>query len=288
MNTNIGKYYQALFKNENKDNLHALMEMLLNDYQNKIVDRAYYNLTTKDNPEKFREYILTRVAVIREDETLMDAMTRQKMDRKGIGYEEAYEILYAQLEYIEESFSNINELMSEIDRKNHKYVTSALAKITFLLEAHEDLEGKINRIIKALMKGTIQPDEMFSLYKTVYLDEESLYTTKKKRMRVKQSFIEDTVSDEEAIREFEELLAREQKFSRQSVIAHMLELLSDKKELRAGSMDLSNFESFTFLVLGYLYGQDENSEIEIADSEDMVSVNGYRFRDFTIRRRENE
>lgn len=287
LNTNIGNYYQALFKTENKENLHALMGMLLEDYQSKIVDRAYYNLTTKDNPEKFREYILTRIAVIRDDEILMDKMTRQKMERKGTGYEEALAVLHDQLEYIEESFASITDLMDEIDRKNHRYVTSALAKITFLLEAHEDLEGKINRILKALMNGSVEPDDMFQIYKSAYFDDESLYTMKKKRMRVKQSFIEETVIDESAIREFEEILAMEQKFSRQSVIAHMLALLEDRKEINAGSLDLSDFESFTFLVLGYLYGHDENSEIEIADTEDTVHAYGYRFRDFTIRRKQN-
>ena len=287
LNTNIGNYYQALFKTENKENIHALMGMLLEDYQSKIVDRAYYNLTTKDNPEKFREYILTRIAVIRDDEILMDKMTRQKMERKGTGYEEALAVLHDQLEYIEESFASITDLMDEIDRKNHRYVTSALAKITFLLEAHEDLEGKINRILKALMNGSAEPDDMFQIYKSAYFDDESLYTMKKKRMRVRQNFIEETLIDESAIREFEEILAMEQKFSRQSVIAHMLALLEDRKEINAGSLDLSDFESFTFLVLGYLYGHDENSEIEIADTEDIVHAYGYRFRDFTIRRRQN-
>ena len=287
LNTNIGNYYQALFKTENRENLQALMGMLLDEYQSKIVDRAYYNLTTKDNPEKFREYILTRTAMIRDDEIMMDLMARQKMERKGGSYEEAYQILTDQIDYVEESFSSIHDLMNEIDRKNHRYVTSALAKITFLLEAHEDLEGKINRILKALMKGSLAPDELFQLYKTAYFDDESLYTMKRRRMRVKQSFIEETEIDENATRDFEELLAMEQKFSRQSVQAHMLKLLDGKQEVRAATMDLSDFESLTFLVLGYLYGHDENSEIEITDTDEPVSVNGYRFKDFKIRRKQD-
>lgn len=285
LNTNIKNYIQLLMKDENRENLHALMEMLLEDYQAKVIDRAYYNLTTKDNPEKFREYILTRISLIREDEMLMDSMTRQKMERKDIPYEEANRKILEQLDYMESCFSTIGELMDEIDRKNHKYITSALARITFLLEAHEDLEGKINRILKALMKGTLDPSELFQLYKISYLDEESLYTMKRKRLRVKQSFAEEIEFDETALREFEELLAMEQKFSRQSVEQHMLDLLKERRQINAGSMDLSNFESFTFLVLGYLYGHDENSAVEIEDMEETVIKDGYRFRDFTIRRR---
>lgn len=288
LNTNIKNYIQLLMKDENKENLHALMDMLLEDYQTRIVDRAYYNLTTKDNPEKFREYILNRISVIRDDDLLMDAMVPQKMERKGISYEEAIHKISDQLDYIESCFSSIDDLMDEINRKNHKYITSALARITFLLEAHEDLEGKINRILKALMNGSMDPSMLFQVYKTSYLDEESLYTMKRKRMKVKQSFAEEIIFDEKALREFEELLAMEQKFSRQSVEAHMLKLLKDTYEIKASHLDLSTFENFTFLVLGYLYGHDEQSAIEIYETEETVIKDGYRFRDFAIRRRVHE
>ena len=287
LNTNIKKYIQRLLDQETKENLQALMGMLLKEYQEGIVDRAYYNLTTRDNPEKFREYILTRIALIREDSILMDSMARQRMERKAAGYEESYNRILNQLDYVESSFSTIGGLMTEIDRKNHKYIVSALARITFLLEAHEDLEGKINRILKALIAGRMDPASLFQLYRTTYLDEESLYTLKKKRLRVKQSFAEEEAVDESALLEFAEVLAREQTFSRSSVEHHMLELLGDKKEITAGEMAISDAENFTFLVLGYLYGHDEGSALEITDTDVPVNVNGYRFYDFVIRRNGN-
>ena len=288
LNTNIKNYIQLLLKDENKDNLHALMDMLLEDYQTKVIDRAYYNLTTRDNPEKFREYILNRISLIRDDDALVDSMIRQKMERKGLSYEEADRKIEEQLDYIESCFSTIHELMDEIDRKNHKYITSALARITFLLEAHEDLEGKINRILKALMSGKLASDSLFRLYKTASLDSDSLYTIKRKRLKVRESFAEELTIDEDVIREFEELLALEQKFSRTSVELHMLGLLEGKKEVKAGDLDLSSFEEFTFLVLGYLYGHDEKSGIEIEDTDNTVVASGYRFKDFIIRRRADE
>ena len=78
LNTNIKKYIQRLLDEENRDNLQALMEMLLEEYQKGVVDRAYYNLTTRDHPEKFREYILEKIALIRSDQMLMDAMARSR------------------------------------------------------------------------------------------------------------------------------------------------------------------------------------------------------------------
>ena len=287
LNTNIKKYIQNLLSSNSKDDLHVLMETLLDEYQVKVVDHAYYNLTTRDNPAKFKEYILNRVYEVQNDEILMENIIRQHMDRKAISYEESAEGIYSQLNYIDACFSTIDELIDEIDRKNHKYITSAMARITFLLEAHEDIEGKINRILKALLREAIDPISLFQLFRTTYFDEESLYTMKKKRLKVKQSFAEEVVMDDEPLIEFAKILEREKYFSRQNVDKHMLELLTDRETVCAKDLDLHDFESFTFLVLGYLYGHDEDSSIIIDDKEEMVTVNGYRFRDFTIRRKEN-
>ena len=285
LNTNIKKYIQRLLDAEYRDNLPALMGMLLEDYQKGVVDRAYYNLTTRDHPEKFREYILEKIALIRSDEMLMDAMARSRSERKASSYEESYNRLVSQLDYVETSFSTISGLMKEIDRKNHKYVTSALARITFLLEAHEDLEGKINRILKALIRGELDPGSLFQLYRSSYLDSESLYTMKQKRLRVKQSFAEETEIDAAVLNEFRELLATEQRFSRSGVEHFFLGKLSDKPKIKASEMDLSDPETFTFVILGYLYGHDPDCRIEIEETQESVSAKGVRFRDFLIRRR---
>ncbi|MBR2770201.1 MAG: hypothetical protein IKD68_14820 [Solobacterium sp.] len=285
LNTNIKKYIQRLLDEENRDNLQALMEMLLEEYQKGVVDRAYYNLTTRDHPEKFREYILEKIALIRSDQMLMDAMARSRSERKASSYEESYNRLLNQLDYVETSFSTISGLMKEIDRKNHKYVTSALARITFLLEAHEDLEGKINRILKALIHGELDPAGLFQLYQTSYLDSESLYTMKQKRLRVKQSFAEEQAIDARALNEFRELLAMEQRFSRSGVEHFILELLKDKPKIKASELDLTDLETFTYVILGYLYGHDEDCRIEIEESDEAVTAKGYKFRDFLFRRR---
>ena len=288
LNTNIKKYIQRLLDDRNRNDLHALMEMLLTDYQAKVVDRAYYNLTTRDNPEKYREAILGSIAGIEEDVQLLDRMARQRMERKASSYEEALRKLEEQLGYIEESFRSITGLMDEIDRKNHKYINSAIARITFLLEAHEDLEGKVNRVLKALIEERLEPERLFRLYRTASFDEESLYTMKKKRLRVKKSVAVEPEPDEQALREFAELLAREQRFSRQNVELHFQDLLGGRKELRASELDLSEFEAFTFLVLGYLYGNDPDSRLRITEGREKVTAGRWRVTDFSISLREKD
>lgn len=153
LNSNIKKYIQNLLDEGIKDDLEALLSSLLQDYQTKIVDRAYYNLTTYDNPSKYRQRIINNIETIISDDKYLDIIVRNIMERKDLGYQEALELLLNQKDYIINAFEHIEEIMQEIDSKNNRFIESAINRITFLLNNQKDIEGKINNIIKAIASG---------------------------------------------------------------------------------------------------------------------------------------
>ena len=285
LNTNIKKYIQRLLDKKNRDDLIVLMNMLLDEYQNRIVDRAYYNLTTRDHPDKYRSRIIELTEKIANNEILMDSLARQMMVRKEISYDEALSTLDQQLSRIIEAFENISEIMEEIDRKHNRYVTSALARITFLLEVHDDIEGKINRVLRGIIDGSISYENVFRLSKALYLDEGSLYTPKKHHVKLKQNSLEIIENDESALKEFEELLKMDMRYSRQSIEETILERMGDLHYLEASEYCIQSFEDYVVLVLGYLYGSNQGSKIEIEDKDEVVKNGKFTYRNFVIRRR---
>ena len=62
--------------------------------------------------------------------------------------------------------------------------------------------------------------------------------------------------------------------------------LAEKDELEASQLPLNNEEDFIKLIYMRLYGQRKNMGYVIETLEER-EVNGYRFKDFRIRRREN-
>ena len=62
--------------------------------------------------------------------------------------------------------------------------------------------------------------------------------------------------------------------------------LAEKDELEASQLPLNNEEDFIKLIYVRLYGQRKNMGYVIETLEER-EVNGYRFKDFRIRRREN-
>ena len=61
LNTNIKRYIKRLVQDNMKNDLNQILDSLLSDYQLKIVDRAFYNLTTKDHPLKYRNSIISQI-----------------------------------------------------------------------------------------------------------------------------------------------------------------------------------------------------------------------------------
>ena len=174
LNSNIKKYIQNLLNEGIKDDLEALLNSLLQDYQTKIVDRAYYNLTTYDNPSKYRQKIINKIEEIIEDEHYFDLIVRNIMERKDIGYKEAMQLLMMQKDYIVDSFEHIEDIMQEIDSKNNKFIESAINRITFLLNNQNDIEGRINNIIKSLIFNE-EAMELGNIYLNSFISKDSLY-----------------------------------------------------------------------------------------------------------------
>ena len=96
------------------------------------------------------------------------------MDKKGFGYQQSYDHLFNQSEYIINTFEHIEDIMEEIDNKNSKFIKSAINRITFLLNNQRDVEGKINNIIKAISEG-YEITNTGNIYLNSNIDKQSLY-----------------------------------------------------------------------------------------------------------------
>jgi hypothetical protein len=286
LNSNIKKYIQRLLNEGIKDNLDELLTSLLEDYQIKIIDRAYYNLTTYDNPSKYRQRIIEAITSILDNDKNIDIIVRNIMERKGIQYNEAYDLLMKQSDYIMNSFENIEDIMQEIERKNSKFVESAIHRINFLLNNQKDVEGKINNIIKNINDYYIS--DVGNIYLNQIADQKSLYVP---RTYIKpiQSIIENNV--ELDIERKDEILNQIEKsinYSHKYIEDKVLKMIEDKGEFLGSSLPIHNNDDLTTFVLIYLYGFSYNSRYSIEPTDDIVTMQNYRFRDFKVKEKKGE
>ena len=122
LNSSIKKYIQKIYDEKKNENLNGLLDTLLKDFQIEVVDRAYHNLTTYDNPAKFQLEIIDNIDNIMNNDNLVELIIHQIQDRQGVDYEEAHYILHHQADYIKDSFDHIVDIMNEINLKHSRFV----------------------------------------------------------------------------------------------------------------------------------------------------------------------
>ena len=270
-----------------KNDLNQILDSLLSDYQMKIVDRAFYNLTTKDHPLKYRNSIISQIQKIVDDPQTTEIIIGNIMLSKDISYQEASDLFYKQTSYIVDAFESILDLINEINRKNEKFVASATNRIMFLMNAKEDIGGKINDILKEGQHYIEAFENVTTLSVNKYLDQNSLYLPRTIKKVKNVDLIIDEPLDENARLEAIEKLKRNEKYTKTAIEKVVLEELSEKESL-LGSTYFENQKDLSMFILTWLYGFSQNACYQIEPQNQIITKEHYQFREFMIRRIEDE
>ena len=269
LNTNIKRYIKRLVKDNMKNDLNQILDSLLSDYQMKIVDRAFYNLTTKDHPLKYRNSIISQIQKIVDDPQTTEIIIGNIMLSKDISYQEASNLFYKQTSYIVDAFESILDLINEINRKNEKFVASATNRIMFLMNAKEDIGGKINDILKEGQHYIEAFENVTTLSVNKYLDQNSLYLPRTIKKVKNVDLIIDEPLDENARLEAIEKLKRNEKYTKTAIEKVVLEELSEKESL-LGSTYFENQKDLSMFILTWLYGFSQNACYQIEPQNQII------------------
>lgn len=278
-----------------------IMDVLFNDYIENIVDKAYHRLLTSDNVSKFRPEIIERLESKSRSESYVDKASEELAGIREISKDEAEELVYHYIHQVIDAFQNMDEILSEINRKNTQYQRAAINRAKFYLIGGEDVRGQIKEILsgmnEAINRDTMDlngiyrigfMDELIRIYSSAVLDEKSFYTP----IEGKKVFEPEILLEEEPEQEFrnEKIRWMLEKLARvlnpEKVNKYVEKQLGDRREMLASELPLENTDDFVKIIYIRLYGQRKNMRYIIA-VKDMIKKGGYRFKDFTIHRKEH-
>lgn len=278
-----------------------IMNVLFHDYIENIVDKAYHRLLTSDNVSKFRPEIIERLESKSRSRSYVEKASKELADIREISREEAEELVYHYIHQVIDAFHNMDEILSEINRKNTQYQRAAINRAKFYLIGGEDVRGQIKEILSGMNEeinrenmdlGGIYRiefiDELVRIYSVAVLDEKSLYTP----IEGKKAFEPEKISEEQPDQAFrnEKMRRMLEKLARvlnpEKVNNYVEEQLGDRQKMLASELPLENTDDFVKMIYIRLYGQRKNMKYTIAVKE-MIQKGGYQFTDFTIHRREH-
>ncbi len=297
LNTNIKKYIDAI---TNEKSANQIVEEFF-VYHKEIGSKAYHRIKTSDNISYFRLSIINKLQEILNDNNIFDRAVLGYMEIEQVEDKEiAQEKLRSQIINIINAFNNYDEIISEIDYKHSKYMSSAIARARFLLTNTNNAEGKVSKIL-AFLSDELNSDENLNLYDEIndsfleifnifhqgFIDSDSLYVIPiSKKMNLPQE-LNTTFGISEEERELRKLALQEKnknRFSRNNINVYVDDLLKDKKIILASSLPINSRRDLIRIIFINLYGKDRKSKYKTTSKKQEVEVNNYRFYDFEIER----
>lgn len=296
LNSNIKHYIDDLTRHST---VAEIMDALFNDYITNIVDKAYHRLLTSDNVSKFRPEIIERLESRSKSEAYMEQTMKEIAALKEIPEEEAKEFVYRCLHEIIEAFRNMDDILNEINKKNSQYQKAAINRARFLLTGSEDIRGQIKEILLGLNDAVNQEqmdlggiyeveflESLIRIYCSQVLDSSSFYSPVEGRKEFIPHTIEvhepDELLRQEKLRRMVEKMQRA--LSPEKINAYVDRHLGKRTAMRASELPLGNPEDFVKIIYTRLYGQRKNMKYTIEVMAEK-QLNGYRFKDYMIRRK---
>ena len=297
LNANIKRYIDELTKHST---VAEIMDALLNDYYSNVVDKAYHRLLTSDNVSKFRPEILERLEANSRSSRFLNRASAEIAELREISQEEAREQVLSMLHEVIGTFRQMDEILSEINRKNTRYQRAAINRARFLLSSSEDIRGQLKDILtylggqiteKGLDYNAVyeleEMDRLIRIFSWEYLDMDSLYAPVEGRKEFEPKPVELAEADEELREEKRRQMLKklEQILSPEKINEYVLEILGDRKAMAASELPLEEGDTFIRLIYIRLYGQRKQMKYQL-ELKDVTEKSGFRFRDFLIKRKD--
>lgn len=297
LNTNIRKYIDAI-TNE-KDAGEIVRDFFI--YHQEIGSKAYHRIKTSDNISHFRTSIIDNLQGILGDSQVFDRAVKgyMEVEEEGDRYV-AEEALRHQIRTMMSAFRNYDDIIAEIDHKNTRYISSAVARARFLLTNTNNAEGKIAQILKYLA-DEFNKDETLNLYDDMddpflvlfqlfpqnFLDQDSLHVQPiTKKVSIPQDLVMPLgmTAEERELRKLALQEKQARRFSRKNINTFVEERLEGKQTVLASTLPLESKRDLIRVIFISLYGRDPKSTYRVTPTKNLVAVNQYQFSDFLIER----
>lgn len=297
LNANIKRYIDELTKHST---VADIMDALLNDYYSNVVDKAYHRLLTSDNVSKFRPEILERLEANSRSTRFLNKASAELAELREVPQADAREQVLTMLHEVIDTFRRMDDILGEINKKNTRYQRAAINRARFLLSSAEDVRGQLKSILAALGERITEKrldynavceleetDRLIRIFSWEYLDIDSLYAPSEGKKEFVPELVKTIVPDD-GLRIQKRILMQEKLariLSPEKIGAYVEAVLGDRTVMAASELPLSEGDTFIRLIYIRLYGQRKNMKYSL-EMKGITEQDGFRFRDFLIRRRE--
>lgn len=269
-----------------------ILETLLRKYQNQVILRVFNNLRMRDNPSRYSSEIIQALRDLSTDHmsemVANSVVTNDINDLTKERYEEIESGIRDRIAYVISSFETIDRYLDVIDAQNAKYLSSARARLDFLLSSTKDVSGRINDALKCLIDAPEDYDfeNLIRLETSGIIDADSLASPRFVKERVVEVETPIPEGNPEEIDQGMADIFGEDPFSKENVNAAALAFLGGEKEKEARDYPTEEERDLIMLMMMQLISGNRDLSYSVDFAETRYEALGHSLEDFTLSRKE--
>ncbi|NLA26245.1 MAG: hypothetical protein GX878_02495 [Firmicutes bacterium] len=250
-----------------------VLSHIFDQYFSEVLGEQYYRLKTSEHISKYRTGIIMRVKQWQANRPAIAEQARLMVEEKqALDNLQAENLIYDWLEYIEESFNSMDEIIEEIDRRNVQYARAAVEKLRFQLRHGKGSEQSLRHALRYLSSEARRSGEreevvdrvgrLIRLFPQRVVDELSFKTPARRR--------QEHIPEPLRLREISHQTRRNKlaHFSRrvreeitvEEINRYVAELLAGEKELPLSKAPLYSKEQWIRLIYIILYSPSRRAD----------------------------
>lgn len=297
LNSNIKNYIDSItMDKDTKD----IIEMFF-EYQNDIFSKPFRRIHTSENISIFRKSIIEKLKYILNDENILNLSTNGYMKvEECSNFEVAKETIINMINNIIYAFEyTYDDIVKDINYRNSKYIESAIARAKFLLSNNNDIEGKINQILRNMVEDininneslndyiSSDLESLFEIIPQGFIDNQSLAVIPidRKTSIPEEIYVDNNISQTERNQLKEKLkYQQENKFSKKNINKYVMNILKDKPYILASQLELSIKRDMIRIIYIKLYANAGKVDYIVTNVNNKIVKSNFEFMDFKIER----
>lgn len=267
------------------------VNQLLHDYYDEyksMLDRIYHPIKTMDSLPHYRQPILDILNALLADDALMERaagrMAQLHPDEEPVQARRALEHCVQELL---SSYSNVEEILRQIDRKHRAYTRESVDSIKYRMSADHSIAGKLTELLRALSEAVPgrRREEMLEWMRRgiqcenqVFADGASLWhpTARSRRTGAPDRKVEDPSPEEE--RELIQAFRADQsrRYSAARAWQYIESMMDERDEISSDDLVLEKDEQFVWLLIASVRSTDRSAPYSLEFLQGDTEINGYR------------
>ena len=269
-----------------------ILSTLVGKYQSQVILRVFNNLRMRDNPSRYSSQIINILRDLLRDhmEELVanSVLTEDVKDLTKERYEAIEGEIRDQAGYVIASFEGIEKYLDVLDAQNAKYLSSAKARLDFLLTSTKDVTGRINDCLKAIadIPDDYPFENLIRIESSGILDARSLSSPRFQREKPVEVEVPVPEGDASEVEKGLDRIFGEDPYSKENINAAALSFLGEKEQMPSTDIPTQEQSDLIVLMMMQLISQDRKLDYSLDFKDERYVRIGHELEEFQLKKKE--